>query len=90
MRLSKQGIENIRRGLIRSWRDGTHRQRVQTQEIDADTTRQRALHDRKGKIIGTFTLYHSTARSDQFDVYQDGQRVATGGPRVIAEFIKTL
>jgi hypothetical protein len=87
MRLSKRGIENIRRGLIRSWRDGTHRQLVQAQGIDVDTLRKRTLFDRKGQLIGTFTLYHSTGRSDQFDLYQNNQLAVTGGSRVVADWL---
>lgn len=88
MRLSKQGVERIRNGLIRSWKDGTHRKLVQEQEIDADTLRKRALYDRKGKLLlGGIDIHYSTNRSDQFDVYVRGELVCTGGPRVIAEFI---
>lgn len=31
------GVENIRRGLRRSWKDGTHRQMQLARELDTDT-----------------------------------------------------
>lgn len=88
MRLSKQGIENIRRGLKRSWVDGTHRQRQQAGNIDADTIRSRAMYDRKGTlIVSGVAIHHSTHRSDQLDVYVDGVLAITGGPRVVAQWL---
>jgi hypothetical protein len=63
---------------------------VQTQVIDADTLRRRALNDRKGKFVGSFDLYHSTHRSDQFDLFFESELVATGGPRVIAKFMAKI
>ena len=89
MRLSKQGIERIRNGLLRSWQPGgTHRSTQQATVIDADTLRSRALYDRKGKlIVSGVSIHHSTARSDQLDVYVDGVLAITGGPRIIAEWM---
>lgn len=88
MRLSKQGVSRIRAGLIRSWQPGgSHRTRQQATEVDADTVRSRALWDRKGKLIGTFDIYYSTNRVDQFDIFIKSQMVYTGGARKIAEFI---
>ena len=88
MRLSKQGIENIRRGLKRSWLDGSHRQRQQAGNIDADTLRSRALYDRKCTlIVSGVAIYHSTHRSDQLDVYVDGVLAVIGGPRVVAQWM---
>lgn len=61
-----------------------------TRDISADTMRKRALYDRKGTLlVGGIDIYHSTHRSDQYDIYVRGELVATGGPRIIAEFIKT-
>ena len=96
MRLSRKGIENIRRGLKRSWLDGAHRQRV-GREIDADTIRKRALFDRKGTHFadinfggGVFRAYWSTrGRSDQVDLFCDGVLVATCAPnRIFSELMK--
>jgi hypothetical protein len=92
MRLSLKGIESIRRGLRRSWTDGTHRQRQQQREPDADTMRNRALWDRKGSRFADITLpdgqlfraYWSTCgRTDQVDVFHDGRKVATCSPNRI-------
>jgi hypothetical protein len=90
MRLSKQGVENIRRGLKHSWENGTHRRKQQARLVDADTLRDREAYDRKGKFVGSFDIYHSTNRRDQFDVFMGGRLVLTGGPRVIAEWVKSL
>ena len=88
MRLSKQGVERIRNGLLRSWQPGgTHRSMQQDTIIDSDTVRARALFDRKGKHVGTFDIYHSTNRSDQLDLFVNGKLEVTGGPRVIANWI---
>ncbi len=88
IRLSKQGIARIRAGLIRSWQPGgSHRTRQQATNADADTVRSRALFDRKGKFIGSFDIYHSTNRVDQFDVYAGGKKVFTGGARMLGDFL---
>lgn len=86
MRLSQRGLQNIRRGLKRSWADGSHRERFQRGEPDADTLRQQALHDRKGQFYcavrvpaGTFEVRWSVlGRTDQLDVFDpNGIKVAT-------------
>lgn len=84
-RLSRKGAFNIRRGLKRSWVDGTHRQRVQHQDIDADTLRRRALDDRRGRHYATITInglsypvvWSCRGRSDQVDIFCDGSLIAT-------------
>lgn len=89
MRLSRKGIENIKRGLRRSWKDGTHRQRQQQRKLDADTLRKHALHDRKGESYAelrfpdgrVFKLYWSTrGRTDQLDVFLNSKLVSTCAP----------
>jgi hypothetical protein len=67
-------------------------------DIDADTARMRALHDAKGKLVlagisptlGRVEIYRSTARHDQLDVFVNGDKVSTGGARVLAQWLKTL
>lgn len=87
MRLSRKGIENIRRGLRRSWQDGAHRQLQQARVPDADTLRRRALSDARGKTIFTVVLPDSTrlvvqrsiaGRTDQFDLTGYGGVIFTG------------
>lgn len=69
-----------------------------TLDIDADTARMRALHDAKGRLvlagtgpaIGRVEIRRSTARHDQLDVFVEGRKVRTGGPRVVAEWIRSV
>lgn len=77
MRLSRRGIENIRRGLRRSWQDGTHRRLQKQRAPDADTLRRRALHDARGTVVFTAMLPDGSrvsvqrsvhGRTDQLDV----------------------
>lgn len=61
-------------------------------DVDADTVRWRALHDRMGAILlagtipdrGRIEIRHSTKRSNSFEVFLDGRLVASGGKRHIA------
>lgn len=94
MRLSRKGIANIRRGLVRSWQDGAHRQRQLERgaNADVDTLRKRALHDRRGSLYArvtvptecgerTFALLWSVrGRTDQVDIISDGAILATIRP----------
>lgn len=91
-RLTPQGRERIRNALKRSWRDGTHRERQRSREIDVDSLRKRALEDRRGTHYATitkqtnlgaiyFTLLWSVAgRVDQVDIIESGSIVATVRP----------
>ena len=86
MRLTPRGKINIVRGLRRSWEPGgSHDLRFRSGEPDADTLRQRAAHDRRGRCVLAgrcgrlgFAVCHSTAgRTDQYDIFLDGQLVTT-------------
>ena len=67
-------------------------------EVDADTVRWRALHDRMGSILlagtmpdrGRIEIRHSTKRSNAFEVFLDGRPVASGGKRRIALWLFSL
>lgn len=92
MRLSRKGIENIKRGLRRSWKDGTHRQMQKAREPDAEGLRKRALWDRKGAHFSDirmadgrlFCVHWSTlGRTDQVDVFFEGAKVCTCSPSAI-------
>ena len=53
---------------------------------DADTIRNRAFYDRKGKPAAlNVSFYYSTRRRDQFDVFMGGKLILTGAPRKIAQ-----
>jgi len=87
MRLSRKGIENIRRGLRRSWRDGTHRQLQRQRAPDADTMRKRAMYDARGTVILSailpdgqrITMQRSLhGRTDQFDLTTSSGCILTG------------
>lgn len=89
MSLSQKGIERIRRGLKRSWKDGTHRQLQQQRPVSAEDIRMRALHDRKGSFFAAihaadgrvFKAYWSTmGRTDQVDLFLDNAKIATVAP----------
>ena len=55
-------------------------------DVDADTLRDRAFYDRKGKPAAlNVSFYYSTRRRDQYDVFMDGKLIFTGAPRKIAE-----
>ena len=89
-RISRKGIERIRRGLFRSWKPGgTHRERCQNGEIDADTMRSRALHDRMGKLVASgIAIYYSTSRTNQFDLFINGEKRFTGGAVALSRWIR--
>lgn len=99
MRLSPQGLANIRRGLIRSWRDGIHRQKQQQRTPDADTLRNRAFYDRRGTLYADITkateagrtcfhLRWSTAgRRDQVDIFEDNRLCKTIRPSAALQWI---
>lgn len=66
-------------------------------EPDHDTLRWRALQDRKGKVAGdfcagqtTYTVFHSTRRTDSYDVKEGGRVVKSGGRVVIGRFLGSL
>ena len=77
---------------------GLASQRVQAEnrlhrEVDADTMRQRALHDARGRIVREGATFRAsgmthwlvrrsiTGRVDQFDFVADGVVKLTAGPR---------
>lgn len=102
MRLSQRGIENIRHGLKRSWIDGAHRLRQQSSDIDADTLRYRALHDRRGsfyakitkevagKTIDFLILWSTNGRTDQVDIFENGHLLKTIRPAIALKIIDEL
>lgn len=99
MHLSRKGIENIKRGLRRSWRDGTHRRLQQQRLPTAEDARKRALWDRKGVRFADirlpdgrlFRAYWSVlGRSDQVDLFCDGAKLATCAPNRIFKEIQCL
>ncbi len=103
MYLSKKGIENIRRGLIRSWKPGgSHDIRFRRKEIDSDTLRNRALDDRRGTFFAeikkkmedrfvTFTLLWSiSGRRDQIDIFENGRNLVTIRPNKALEKIDEI
>lgn len=59
------------------------------QDVDADTLRARALHDRMGSLIfsgthvhrGRVEIRHSTRRTNAFELWISDRLVATGGKR---------
>jgi len=86
LKLSRKGIENIRRGLKRSWQPGgTHYAHFKRKEIDADTMRKRAQWDRKGALACTVTMSsgaafevrYSTSHALRLDIFHAGRKVAT-------------
>lgn len=100
-RLSPKARARIVAGLHRSWQPGgTHRemQRARGAGSSAETERMRDLHDAKGRLVlagvcpalGRVEIHRSTARHDQFDVFVDGRKDCTGGPRVVAEWIRSV
>ena len=62
-------------------------------DVDADTVRSRALHDRMGALIlagrhaylGHVEIRHSTQRTNGFELWIEGRKVAAGGKRKIVE-----
>jgi hypothetical protein len=99
MRISRKGIDRIRRGLLRSWQPGgSHRLRQQARRVSPDDQRLRTLHDAKGQLflsghsplLGQIAVYRSTNRHDQFDVFVGGRKHLTGGPRKLANWIKGI
>ena len=99
MRLSLRGIQNIRRGLKRSWENGTHRTKQQTREIDADTLRDRARYDRRGSLIlsgnvptelgpkRVIVRWSVLGRVDQMDIVIDTVVVKTCRPALVIGFL---
>lgn len=65
----------------------------QPQDVDADTVRARALHDRMGSLIFSGThahrsrieIRHSVRRTNAFELWVDGRKCAEGGKRKIME-----
>lgn len=63
------------------------------QDVDADTLRARALHDRMGSLIfsgyhvhrGRIEIRHSVRRTNAFELWVDGRKAAEGGKRKIVE-----
>lgn len=99
MRLSQRGLENIRRGLKRSWSEGgTHRERFKRGELDADTLRRRALFDRKGTHYATIAmngqtysvLWSTLGRSDQVDIYHNTKKLVTCRPSLVLRRLEEL
>ena len=100
MHLSKHGIENIKRGLKRSWEPGgSHRTRQESREIDADTDRKRALHDRRGKTLISGMIptelgakpvsirWSTSGRTDQLDVIVDGSIAVICRPSKVFDWV---
>ena len=99
MRLSPKGIENIKRGLKRSWESGVHRARQQSGGADADTMRKRAIYDRRGTLIISGQIktevgdkplsvqWSTHGRSDQIDILIDGVTVKACRPSLSMEFL---
>ncbi|HLP07930.1 MAG TPA: hypothetical protein VK178_07175 [Opitutaceae bacterium] len=62
-------------------------------DVDADTVRQRELHDRMGKLIfagqhairGRVEIRHSTERTNGYELWIEGRLVARTGKRKIME-----
>lgn len=62
-------------------------------EVDADTVRTRALHDRMGALIfagsharrGHVEIRHSTRRTNGYELWIEGRLIAQGGKRKIME-----
>ena len=62
------------------------------QDVDADTLRARALHDRMGSLIfsgthvhrGRVEIRHSTKRTNAYEVFLNSKLVCSGGTRHIA------
>ena len=91
MHLSEKGLKNIVRGLKRSWVDGTHRKKQKSRIIDADTLRNRAAYDRKGKFIVSVSIYHGVKNKKQYDVFSNNKFLFTSGPRnFIDNLLKTI
>lgn len=97
--LSPKGIQNIKRGLRRSWESGgPHDLRFRHHEVDADTLRSRTRYDRKGTFYadirtaaGEFKVLWSTAgRTDQLDVFHRGKLLTTCRPNRVLKRIGEL
>lgn len=64
-------------------------------DVDADTVRWRALHDRMGSLLlagvmpdrGRIEIRHSTKRTNAFEVFLDGRLVLSGGKRHLAAWL---
>lgn len=62
-------------------------------DVDADTLRARALHDRMGRLIlagthaylGRVEIRHSTGRTNGFELWIEGRLVRRAGKRKIME-----
>ena len=78
--------EHGRRWAMLRW-DNERAERITNPPCeDADTLRNRAFYDRKGKPAAlNVSFYYSTRRRDQFDVFMDGKLILTGAPRKIAQ-----
>ena len=102
MRLSPKGIQNIKRGLKRSWESGSHRARQQTRKPDADDLMRRSLYDRRGKIVMSGSLstelgqkpfqirWSVFGRTDQLDFIVDGIIEKTCRPSAMMGFILSI
>ena len=62
-------------------------------DVDADTVRSRALHDRMGALIlaglhahmGHVEIRHSTRRTNGFELWIEGRKAVAAGKRKIME-----
>lgn len=94
-RWSEARKQAVIRGLKRSWAPGgAHYIRFRNRPVDADTMRERALWDRKGRWASTFEagpvyllILHAKRRCDAYDVYCDGRVVCTGGKAKVGLFL---
>ena len=90
--LSLKGKARIIAGLRRSWLPGgTHRemQRRRGECSSAETERRRAAWDAKGKLVASgISIYRSTARTNQFDLFINGEKRFTGGAVALSRWIR--
>ena len=98
LRLTPAGLRNIKRGLHRSWEPGgAHDRRFRHNPVDADTLRQRALHDLKGRHAFTIKrngrtveVYHSVHHVRRLDLYEAGRFLVTLRPGLVLPEIVRL
>ena len=75
------------------WKEERVERAATPPDVDADTLRSRALHDRMGKLIlagthvslGHVEVRHSTRRTNGFELWIEGQLSARAGKRKIME-----
>lgn len=77
------------------WKKARAERAANPPDVDADTLRERYLHDRMGKLIlagthanlGHVEIRHSTRRTNGYELWIEGRLIARAGKRKIMEEI---